>query len=73
MKIELTKETKVDMDEPTGTKTWYWVVINDSRVSPSSVFHEQEKAKKYFTAIKEHYSKHNTFKAAIEVLLSETI
>jgi hypothetical protein len=73
MKLELIKETKVDIAEPSGQKTWYWVVVNGIRIGPSNVFHDQEQAQKYYDGLKAFHLNHGTFESVKETLQSETI
>jgi len=73
MKLELIKEAKVDISDPSGVKIWYWVVVNDVKAGASNVFHDQESAEKYYNAMKAFHLNHGTFEPVVETLLSETI
>jgi hypothetical protein len=74
MKLELTKEIKPSVDDESGVKIWYWVVVDGSRGSGASKpFHKQEDAYRYYKALKAFYEANGTFESVSETILSETI
>jgi len=73
MKIEIVKETKPDLNEEAGQKTWYWVKIDGVFGEGSKPFHTEEEATRYYDIMKQFFLSNGTFEAVTEILKSENI
>lgn len=73
MRIEIVKETKLDLNEESGQKVWYWVKIGGVYGEGSKPFHAEEDAQKYYDTIKQFFLNNGSFETVEEVLKSEEL
>jgi len=73
MKIEIVKETKPDLNEESGQKTWYWVKLDGVFGEGSRPFHTEEEAIRYYDVMKQFFLNNGSFESVAEIIKCEDL